>query len=68
MKISDFVGKIVKEVSIEQRVEGSILITFTDGSRIYTNDPDNIFFTPEGDNATDDIKRSSPAEFWEKLS
>lgn len=70
MNVSDFVGKTVKEIVIEEKVGEHVqgkLIIFTDGSMIMSNEVAEIFYTPEGNNVIDDIEHVNFREFASRL-
>lgn len=71
MKISDFVGKKIKEIHAEAPcgVYGAFLIVFEDDSKVYiaTENSEEIFFDIEGKNTENDIIPLSSREFWNKL-
>jgi hypothetical protein len=71
MNISDFIGKSIKEIAMEGKVQenamSSTLIIFDDGSKVYIEAQEGLFFTSDGNNVIDDIERVSYSEFWKKL-
>lgn len=71
MKLSEFIGKTVKEIVIEKQISDysfTTLIIFDDGSTCmyFTDDPS--FYTPQGDNVETDIEAISFDEFSSKLT
>lgn len=71
MNISNFIGKTIKEIVIEQEISGNpvrgTLIIFDDNSKFMTNENAELFFSADGSSVFDDIKRVNFREFFNKL-
>lgn len=70
MKVSNFVGKTIKEIFFEETdVQGGylMLIKFEDDSMIMTHTKGLPFYRPDGEYAEDDIPRITFGEFFKKF-
>ena len=71
MKASDFIGKTIKKILIEERVgtTNAFLIFFEDDSSLLFHDEDpQIFFTPEGKDVERDIPTTPFTNFWKMMN
>ena len=70
MKASEFIGKTIKKILIEERVgtTNAFLIFFEDDSSLLFHDENpHVFFTPEGQNVENDIPETPFSRFWKMM-